>query len=126
MTIAQVCRKYGLTQDTLRYYEKVGLLPKIGRTEGGIRNYSESDCSWVEFIKCMRSAGVSVESLSEYVTLFGQGAKTAERRKQILISERERIAARLAELQEMLDMLDHKIEKYEVLGPAEHTLMAVS
>ena len=53
MTIAQVSEKYGLTADTLRYYERIGLLPPVGRTAGGIRNYDESDCRWVEYIKCM-------------------------------------------------------------------------
>ena len=60
MTIAEVSSAYDISADTLRYYERVGLLPSIGRTSGGIRNYSEEDCRWVEYIKCMRSAGVSV------------------------------------------------------------------
>ncbi|HNW87598.1 MAG TPA: MerR family transcriptional regulator, partial [Candidatus Limiplasma sp.] len=70
MTIAEVCKRYSLSADTLRYYERVGLLPAIKRTSGGIRDYSEKDCRWVEYIKCMRSAGVSVETLVEYVMLF--------------------------------------------------------
>ncbi len=70
MTIAEVARKYGLTPDTLRYYERIGLLPNVARTAGGIRDYSETDCRWVEHIKCMRSAGISVDTLVEYVTLF--------------------------------------------------------
>ena len=70
MTIAEVSRQYDISADTLRYYERIGLLPHVGRTSGGIRNYSEDDCHWVEYIKCMRSAGVSVETLLEYVTLF--------------------------------------------------------
>ena len=67
MTIAEVSRAYDISADTLRYYERVGLLPSIGRTSGGIRNYSEEDCRWVEYIKCMRSAGVSVETLVEWL-----------------------------------------------------------
>ena len=76
MTIAEVSRQYDISADTLRYYERIGLLPHVGRTSGGIRNYSEDDCHWVEYIKCMRSAGVSVETLLEYVTLFHQGTST--------------------------------------------------
>ena len=53
MTIAEVSEKYGLTADTLRYYERVGLLPPVPRTSGGIRDYGEKDCGWIEFIKCM-------------------------------------------------------------------------
>lgn len=56
MNIAEVSKKYDLTQDTLRYYERVGLLPRVNRTSSGIRDYSEEDCHWVEFIKCMRQA----------------------------------------------------------------------
>ena len=63
MTIAEVSEKYGISPDTLRYYEKEGLLPPVKRTAGGIRDYGESDCGWVEFIKCMRSAGLPVEVL---------------------------------------------------------------
>ena len=58
MTIAEVAKKYGLTADTLRYYERIGLLATVNRTSGGIRDYSEEDCRWVEYIKCMRAAGV--------------------------------------------------------------------
>ena len=123
MTIAEVCKKHNLTADTLRYYEKVGLIPKVGRTSGRIRNYTDTDCNWIEFIKCMRNAGVSIESLVEYVKLFEQGEATADKRKQILIGERDRIAEKVAEFQETLNRLNDKIERYEnhVL-PAEKQL----
>ena len=74
MTIAEVSEKYGLTADTLRYYERVGLLPPVPRTSGGIRDYGEKDCGWIEFIKCMRGAGLPVEVLIDYVQLFQQGS----------------------------------------------------
>ena len=60
MNIAEVSKKYDLTQDTLRYYERVGLLPRVNRTSSGIRDYTEEDCRWVEFIKCMRQAGLPI------------------------------------------------------------------
>ena len=124
MTIAEVCRQHDITADTLRYYEKIGLLPKIKRTSGGIRNYTEYDCGWIEFIKCMRNAGVSVESLVEYVQLFNQGDETADARKQILINERQRIANKIEELQETITRLDFKIEKYEnIIIPAEEQFL---
>jgi DNA-binding transcriptional MerR regulator len=72
VTIAEVSKKYGLSADTLRYYERIGLLPNINRSNSGIRDYSEEDCRWIEYIKCMRSAGISIETLVEYVTLFHQ------------------------------------------------------
>ena len=123
MTIAEVSATFDLTQDTLRYYEKVGLIPKVNRTSGGIRNYTQYDCGWIEFIKCMRSAGVQVEALVKYVKLFEQGENTAEERKQILIRERDRIAAQVADMQSTLDRLNVKIERYEKdIIPAEKEL----
>ncbi|WP_312613741.1 MerR family transcriptional regulator [Oscillibacter sp.] len=113
MTIAEVAEKFDLTQDTLRYYEKVGLIPKVKRTSGGTRSYTEYDCGWIDFIKCMRNAGVQVDALVEYVKLFGQGDSTADARKQMLVRERDRIEAQVAAMQCTLDRLNVKIERYE-------------
>jgi DNA-binding transcriptional MerR regulator len=123
MTIAEVSKKYDLTADTLRYYERIGLIPAVGRTGGGIRDYSASDCGWVEFIKCMRSAGIPVEALIEYVMLFQQGDDTSEARKQILIEQREQLLARMEEMQHTLQRLNTKIEHYgDTVAAAEHKL----
>jgi len=124
MNIAEVAARFDLTQDTLRYYEKVGLIPKINRTSGGIRSYTEYDCGWIDFIKCMRNAGVQVDALVEYVKLFEQGDSTVDVRKQILVRERDRIAAQVAEMQSTLDRLKAKIERYEQdIIPAEKELV---
>jgi DNA-binding transcriptional MerR regulator len=113
MTIAEVAKKYDLTADTLRYYERIGLLPNVQRTSGGIRDYSETDCRWVGYIKCMRSAGVSVETLVEYVKLFYQGKETIPARKKLLLEQREQIVARIQELNDVLARLDWKLDGYE-------------
>ena len=113
MTIAQVSRRCGVSADTLRYYERMGLLPSIARTPGGIRDYSEDDCSWVDYIKCMRTAGVSVETLAEYVALYRQGDETIAARKQLLLRQRDEIAARIEALTDTLHRLDRKLEDYE-------------
>lgn len=113
MTIAQVGREYGLSPDTLRYYERAGLLPQIRRTKGGVRDYSPEDCRWVAYIKCMRSAGVEVETLAEYVRLFRQGAQTIPARKALLLAQREQIVARIQELNDVLSRLDWKLDGYE-------------
>ena len=65
MTIAEVSKKFDLSQDTLRYYERIGLIPSVNRNKSGNRDYTEEDCRWVEFIKCMRSAGLPIEVLIE-------------------------------------------------------------
>jgi DNA-binding transcriptional MerR regulator len=113
MKIAEVSESYGLSADTLRYYERIGLIPPVNRNGGGIRDYSELDIKRVEFIKCMRSAGLPVEVLAKYVDLVQQGDSTIEARKMILMQQREQLAARMAEMQKTLDLLDHKIEVYE-------------
>ncbi len=113
MTISEVSKKYNISADTLRYYERVGLLPNVARTSGGIRNYSENDCNWVEYIKCMRSAGISVDALIEYVSLFRQGKSTIPARKELLVKQREQILARINELNEVLARLDWKLDGYE-------------
>jgi len=113
MKIAEVSEKYALSADTLRYYEKVGLIPPVHRSDGGIRDYDELDLRRVDFIKCMRSAGLPIEVLIEYVGLVQQGDSTIEARKEILKDQREQVAARMEEMQKTLDLLDHKIEVYE-------------
>ena len=113
MTIAQVSQKYGVSADTLRYYERIGLIPPVHRSAGGIRDYDETDCGWVEFIKCMRAAGLPIEALIEYVALFQQGDDTLPARKALLLEQREQLAQRIADLQAVLDRLDRKIQVYD-------------
>lgn len=113
MKIAEVSEQYGISADTLRYYERISLLPPVNRSESGIRDYNELDIRRVEFIKCMRSAGLPIEVLIEYVGLVQQGDRTIEARKEILKEQRALLAARMAEMQKTLDILDHKIEVYE-------------
>lgn len=113
MKIAEVSEQYGISADTLRYYERVGLIPPVNRNDSGIRDYNELDLRRVEFIKCMRSAGLPVEVLIEYVALVQRGDKTIEARKEILIEQRKLLAVRMQEMQKTLDILDHKIEAYE-------------
>ena len=113
MTIAEVSRQYGLSADTLRYYERIGLIPPVPRTKSGIRDYDEESCNWIELMKCMRAAGVQIEALIEYVALFQRGDETVEARKALLIEQREQLTARMEEMQQSLDRLNHKIERYE-------------
>lgn len=113
MKIAEVSQRFGLSVDTLRYYERVGLIPPVHRNGGGIRDYDELDLRRVDFIRCMRGAGLPVEVLIEYVALVQQGDKTIEARKEILVEQRDLVAARLEEMQKTLDRLNYKIEVYE-------------
>jgi DNA-binding transcriptional MerR regulator len=113
MKIAEVSEQFGMSVDTLRYYERVGLIPPVNRNDSGIRDYNELDLRRVDFIKCMRSAGLPVEVLIEYVALVQQGDSTIEARKEILKDQRALLATRMEEMQKTLDILDHKLEVYE-------------
>ena len=113
MKIMEVSEQYGISSDTLRYYERIGLIQPVNRNRSGIRDYNELDLRRVEFIKCMRSAGLPVEVLIEYVALVQRGDKTIEARKEILKEQREQLLARMKEMQKTLDILDHKIKVYE-------------
>ena len=113
MTIAEVSKKYDISADTLRYYERIGLIPPVPRTKSGIRDYDEVSCGWIELMKCMRAAGVQIEALIEYVALFQQGDSTVDARKAILIEQRDQLVERMADMQRSLDRLNYKIERYE-------------
>lgn len=113
MTIREVSERYGLSADTLRYYERVGLLPPVPRTESGVRNYDAASLGWVELIKCMRSAGVGIEALIEYCRLFQQGDETREARMALLAEQRRQLLARMEDMQRSLNRLDEKIRNYE-------------
>ena len=113
MRIAEVSEQYGISSDTLRYYERIGLIPPVNRNKNGIRDYNEIDIRRVDFVKCMRSAGLPIEVLIEYVGLVQQGDRTIEARKEILKEQRELLMARMKEMQKTLDILEHKIEVYE-------------
>ena len=113
MTISEVSEKYGISADTLRYYERIGLIPPVPRNKSGIRDYDENSCGWINLMMCMRKAGVQIEALIEYVNLFYQGDETIEARKQLLREQRDRLLERITQMQESLDLLNSKIEKYE-------------
>ena len=113
MTIKEVCEKYDITPDTLRYYERVGVIPEVSRTKGGIRDYSEEDIKWVENAVCMRSAGVPVEMLIEYVKLFQEGDSTIIARRDLLMEARAEVQKNLDKYKATMDKLNYKISRYE-------------
>ena len=115
MRIAEVAKKYGISADTLRYYERIGLLPPVHRSESGIRDYSDADCARIKFIKCMRGANVSIEALIEYMQLYAQGDGTLAARKALLEEQRDQVLERMSEMQAGLDRLNYKIDHYDEL-----------
>jgi len=113
MNISEAARINGVTPATLRYYEREGLIPPVTRKNGGVRDYQQDDLGWIEFVRCMRSAGLSVESLIEYTSLFREGMDTAEERKNILIRQRDLLLLKYKEIGETIERLNGKIKSYE-------------
>lgn len=113
MTIKEVSQKYGVSADTLRYYERIGVIPAVNRSKSGIRDYSEQDCAWVEFAKCMRDAGVQVEAIIEYVEMYQKGESTYEARLELLIEQRNILIEKMKDMQSSLERLNTKIDNYE-------------
>lgn len=113
MTIKEVCKKYDITADTLRYYEKIGVIPNVNRTSGGIRDYLDEDIQWVENALCLRKSGLSVEAIAEYVRLYLEGDSTFKERQDLLVKQREELLREMHQLEETLERLNYKISKYD-------------
>lgn len=113
MTIKEVCSKFNVSPDTLRYYERVGVIPEVHRTAGGIRDFNDDDIKWVETATCFRSAGMPIELLIEYVRLYREGDHTIQARCDLLKEARERILAERKRFDDALEKMDYKIRVYE-------------
>lgn len=113
MTIKEVGKKYNLTPDTLRYYERIGLVSDVPRNKSGIRNYDDKACKRIEFIKCMRDAGVEIEILIQYINLFEKGKQTVKARKQLLEEQKEKLLEKQKSINATIDKLNYKLELYD-------------
>lgn len=113
MTIKEVSEKFNISQDTLRYYERVGVIPIVHRNKNGIRAYTEEDIAWVKNAICMRNAGLSIDVLVEYLRLFQQGDDTIHERYELLSAQKEMLLEKKKKLEETIDKLDYKINIYK-------------
>lgn len=113
MTISEVSKKYNLTQDTIRYYERIGLIPRVPRTKSEVRDFDDESCRWIEFIKCMRSSGMAIDVLIEYVKLYKEGSNTLEQRKNLLIEQRKKLLKKQEEIKSTIERLEYKIKIYD-------------
>lgn len=113
MTISEVSKRYGISQDTLRYYERIGVIPPVHRTGSGLRDYTEEDCGWVELAGCMRGAGLPLPALAEYVRLSREGDETIPDRRELLMKQKEQLALQLEAIQKTMERLEYKISCYD-------------
>lgn len=114
MTIKEVSEILNISQDTLRYYEKIGMIPPVKRTIGGIRNYQEEDIGWIQLVTCMRNAGLPIKVMIDYLNLYQQGDSTIQARYNLLKEQREKLLEQRKQIDETLEKLNYKIARYEV------------
>ncbi|MBC2198618.1 MerR family transcriptional regulator [Listeria seeligeri] len=123
MNIKEASEKTGVSADTIRYYERIGLIPRVSRNENGVRKFDDEDLRWIDFSRQMRRAGMSIEALIDYLSLFREGEKTLEPRMELLKEQRTELKDRIDMMQEALERLDFKIENYDThLIPAQKRL----
>lgn len=113
MTIKEVSKKYDISQDTIRYYEKIGLIPKVPRNASGIRDFDEKSLKWIEFIKCMRLSGMEIETLLRYVLLFREGKDTVLERKRLLEEQKNKLLEKQKNISTTIDRLNYKLMLYD-------------
>ncbi|WP_086312148.1 hypothetical protein A5821_003428 [Enterococcus sp. 7F3_DIV0205] len=124
MTIKEMAELVGVSADTLRYYERIGVIPTVTRTIHGVRDYDAVHLEWIQSILKLKASGMTLEMIIEYVRLANLGESTIEARKNLLEEEQERITAKIEELQERLTTINIKIEDYyEDLLPKTTTMI---
>lgn len=123
-SIRQVSKKTQLPSHTLRYYEKEGLLPYIKRSEGGIRRFSEDDLEWLGLICCLKSTGMHIKQIKEFVELSFQGGETLKQRCEMLKAHKNNVEEQMKTMQKHLEKVTHKIEcftaQYEEYCTCKH------
>ncbi|HEX3021994.1 MAG TPA: MerR family transcriptional regulator [Lachnospiraceae bacterium] len=115
-TIKEAVDKTGLSEHTIRYYDREGLLPLLKRTKNGVRKFSDSDMEWLCLICCLKSSGMSIEQIKDFMNLCLQGEQTCEDRKEILVEHRDHILNQIESLQNSLRTVNYKIEHYKEIG----------
>jgi DNA-binding transcriptional MerR regulator len=114
-SIQRAAAETGLSTDTLRYYERIGILPNIGRSETGHRRFTDDDMGWIKLVQCLRATGMPLEDLHRYADLVQSGDRTAAERLEILEAHKARILGDMDELSTALELVDRKISGYETL-----------
>lgn len=124
MTIREIAAKTNLSTDTLRYYERIGLLPPVPRNAAGIRNYDEYFVNFINFIKKLKASGMSLEHIIDYIRLAEMGDATIQERKKLLAEARETLLDKINSLQLVAELADYQLRNYEnLLQPETYALL---
>ncbi|MBN1583999.1 MAG: MerR family transcriptional regulator [Anaerolineae bacterium] len=119
LTVRQVSQMTGLSEHTLRYYERIGLILPVDRAGNGHRRYSQQDIEWIHFVRRLRSAGMPIAIVQHYVALQRQGSATVDKRLELLKAHRHSVQQQIQELSEHLDLIEYKIEYYATIENAD-------
>lgn len=124
MTIREIAAKTNMSTDTLRYYERIGLLPPVPRNAAGIRNYDEYFVNFINFIKKLKASGMSWEHIIDYIRLAEMGDATIQERKKLLAEARETLLDKINSLQLVAELADYQLRNYEnLLQPETYALL---
>ena len=124
MTIKEVAEKTGVSADTLRYYERIGLLPAVPRKPNGIRDYDEFFIDWIAFIQDLKSVGMSLEAILDDISLAKLGEASRKERKQLLVEVQHILLNKIKVLHTMVEKNNYHLEHYDdVLLPKTNKLM---
>jgi DNA-binding transcriptional MerR regulator len=124
LTIQQVAAATGLTEHTLRYYERIGLIHPINRLENKHRRYTPDDIGWIDFLNKLRATGMSIQEMQQYAELQRDGDRTLAERVEMLKALRDKVTAHIAELQENLELVHYKISVYSEIAQQQAEQMA--
>lgn len=124
MTIREIAAKTNMSTDTLRYYERIGLLPPVPRNAAWIRNYDEYFVNFINFIKKLKASGMSLEHIIDYIRLAEMGDATIQERKKLLAEAREMLLDKINSLQLVAELADYQLRNYEnLLQPETYALL---
>ena len=124
LTIQEAAEVTDLSVHTLRYYERIGLLMRVGRAANGHRRYSQQDINLIKSLNKWRQTGMPLADIQRYVRLLQEGESTAGERRAILEAHRETVASQIEELQSTLELIDYKIQNYANLEKKQEKILA--
>lgn len=124
MTISKIAEQLNLSTDTLRYYERIGIIPPVPRTANGIRVYNDNFLQRIYFIQKLKACGMSLEAIIDYIHLAQKGISTYQERKSILVETRTNLLKKMENLQEKVKLADYQLANYDkLLLPETDSLM---
>ena len=115
-TIRQIAELTNLTEHTIRYYDREGMIPFLARSKSGKRQFSEDDLAWIQLVCCLRNSGMPLQEIKEFMQMCLKGEESFEERKILLTKHKEKILNDMKNLEKSLTTIQYKIDHYKELG----------